>query len=168
MSSPSLIHRGFLLLGVSMLCLGSLQAQVTTPGLLKALQGKEKKALQTRVAHNARQVGIALFAFHADYNKLPGEATIKSLSEVAKDGVKIAADSANDCFFQLLVGGYVDNPAVFSPLERDRGRGNVGADKKLANCFYSYIPSKGFDRAATAWRGQQCARGKANQPLLRL
>ena len=136
-----------LILAAALLMAGPLHAQLTTPGLFKSLKGQKGKSLQSKVAMSAKQVGIGLFTFHADHNKLPGEATIKSISETADDGVKIEAESANDCFFQIIVGGYLDDPGVFAPDKRDGvQRNNVGL-KKLEHCFFSYIPSTGFDRA---------------------
>ena len=125
----------------------SLQAQVTTPGLFKALKGQKDKAVQAKVTVSAKQIGMGLFTFHADYNRLPGEKTVKELSAGAKDGVEIAAESANDCLFHLVVGGYLDDPGVFAPDKRDPAKRNNAGIKKLEDCFFSYIPAAGFDRA---------------------
>lgn len=142
-SKPRLLS---LIITAAVLLINPLHAQVTTPGLFKALKGQKDKGLQAKVAMSAKQIGLSLFTFHADWNKLPGEATIKSVAETADDGVKVAAESANDCFFQLIVGGYIQDPGIFSP-ERKDARRDVAGIKKLEHCFFSYIPANDFDRA---------------------
>ncbi len=132
-----IIHRlipVLLLLGCA-----SLQAQITTPGLFKALKGQKAKGQQMKVVQHAKQIGFALFQFDADYGRWPGEKSAEELNKETNGEAQVAADSSNDCFFQLISGGYVDNPELFAPDRKDQAGAKKDKPNKLEHCFFSYI-----------------------------
>lgn len=102
------------------------------------LLGGTKKARQAKAVQQAKQIGLALFTFDNDYGKFPGEKTVKAVSENADDGTTIAADSANDCFFQLVVAGYLEDVRVFS-LKKNQPRIPAVGLRKLEDCFFAYL-----------------------------
>lgn len=128
-----------LLLSCSVLSLGTAYAQLGLGDIL----GSRDKAQQARAVQQAKQIGIALFTFENDRGKLPAEGTVEEIQKLAKDGVTVAAKSANDCFFQLVVAGYLEDVKVFS-LDRNQPRVPAVALKKIDHCFFAYLPSKGF------------------------
>lgn len=128
------ISRLLLLLALGSLSLTSAHAQL---GLDSILGGRDK-GIQAKAVQQAKQIGFALFSFDNDFGSYPGEKTVKEVQKQAEDGVTVAAKTANDCFFQLIVGGYLDDAALFGMGKKQKRIPTAGL-KKLEKCFFSYI-----------------------------
>lgn len=72
-----------------------------------------KRPDQTEAVNNARQIGIALFEFEAEYGKFPDESTIAKVREKIGSDLRLGAKTSNDCFRQLLAAGIAQSESIF-------------------------------------------------------
>lgn len=79
---------------------------------------------QSEMVNNARQVGMALFEFEAEYGKLPDETTIAAVRSKTGSSLPLGTKSSNDFFRQLMAGGIAQSEAMFYA----KGRGTHKPD----------------------------------------
>jgi hypothetical protein len=72
-----------------------------------------KRPDQTEAVNNARQIGIALFEFEAEYGRFPDESTIAKVREKTGSALRLGARTSNDCFRQLLAAGIAQSESIF-------------------------------------------------------
>jgi hypothetical protein len=68
---------------------------------------------QAEAVSNARQIGLALFEFDAEYGKYPDEATLARVREKTGTDLKLSTKSSNDFFRQLLACGFTQSERMF-------------------------------------------------------
>lgn len=104
----------------------SLPGQVLLPQL--------KRAAATEALNNARQIGLALIEFEAEYGSFPTAETRKKVEEAT--GAKLPADdnTSNSVFRQLIAAGIAGNEALFFAKipGAKKGDNDAGAGKMLA------------------------------------
>jgi hypothetical protein len=104
--------------------------------------GEQKaKARQTQAIMNAKQIGIALFQFEQDYGAFPNDKTATLVKTSTGTNAEVKAETANDCFFQLIAAKMIDNDQIFS-LEKAKDSDRPANQKpleKLAKCSYAYV-----------------------------
>jgi prepilin-type N-terminal cleavage/methylation domain-containing protein len=83
-------------------------AGLTAPMVIR----QRKKADQTEAVNNARQIGLALFEFETEYGSFPDDATGTAVAS-ATDTTKVAGNTANDRFRQLIRSGIAQSEAMF-------------------------------------------------------
>lgn len=123
---------GFCILGIAVL------AGLTAPLVIR----QKKKAVQTEAVSNARQIGLALSEFEAEYGSYPDDATAQAVADATKTE-KIAGSTANDRFRQLIRAQitqserlfYAHIPGVHRPDDL------IDGDDALAQgeCGFAYI-----------------------------
>ncbi|MES2440406.1 MAG: hypothetical protein V4584_15155 [Verrucomicrobiota bacterium] len=68
---------------------------------------------QTEAVSNARQIGLALFDFDAEYGKYPDQTTIVKVREKTGSGLNLGMTSSNDFFRQLVAGNFTQSERMF-------------------------------------------------------
>ncbi len=66
------------------------------------IKGQKFKARQTLAIMNARQIGLALFEFETEYGSFPNAETAAAVKAASGTKAAVKAETANDCFFQLI------------------------------------------------------------------
>lgn len=75
---------------------------------------QQKKGARTEATANAKQIGLAMFAFDQDYGTFPGPATIQSINDSNPDhGLTLGNTSSNDYFRQLIAAGIITSEKNF-------------------------------------------------------
>lgn len=90
---------------------------------------------------NAKQIGLALFEFEQNYGAFPNEKTAAQVKADSGTTAEIKAETANDCFFQLIAGKTTENDKIFS-LEKAKDverPANQKPIEKLEKCSYAYV-----------------------------
>jgi hypothetical protein len=102
------------------------------------------KSLQTQAMANLQEIGIALFGFQKEYGKFPNEETTVALKEARSIKAPLAAATANDCFFQLVLAHLVADPRVFTfekpepPEEHDHGH-DCSQHLIVKKCSFAFV-----------------------------
>ena len=105
------------------------------------MDGRKQKARLPMVIMNLRQIGLALFEFETEYEKYPCEGTVPMVKEAKRTVADVKAVTANDCFYQLIAAGIVEQVDIFT-LARSPAPGKFGKDKippKLEKCAFSSV-----------------------------
>jgi len=116
-------------------------AQPEKPAGLGFIAEQKAKAKRTLAIMNAKQIGIALFQFEMDYGAFPNDKTAALVKTASGINAEIKAETANDCFFQLIAGKMTENEQIFS-LEKAKDSDRPANQKpleKLAKCSYAYV-----------------------------
>ena len=102
-----------------------------------------KKSNQVEAVNNARQIGLALFEFEAEYGKFPDATTIAAVRRKTDTSLSLGAKTSNDYFRQLIAAGILQNEIVFYAKINDckKPDNRIGAGKALAKgeCGFSYL-----------------------------
>lgn len=98
---------------------------------------RAQRELQTRAIMNMRQIGIALFEFETEYGSFPSEETAVTVKESTGTKAKLSANTANDCFYQLLATGIVRSPGIFSLDAKPAVPAQI--PDHLEKCSFAYI-----------------------------
>lgn len=113
---------------------------------MKAAENKreEKTAAQLRLMAviHLRMIGLAMFEFETEYGTFPNAETAPLVKEAAGFDGELAGETANDCFFQLIAAGILEDPAVFQwqkPVEIRRPGDGPAAGKSLEKCSFALI-----------------------------
>jgi type II secretory pathway pseudopilin PulG len=72
-----------------------------------------KKTDQTEAVNNARQIGLALFEFEAEYGKFPDAMTIAAVRQKSGTTFLLGTRTANDFFRQLIASEITQSEAMF-------------------------------------------------------
>ena len=102
---------------------------------------QKAKARRTLAIMNAKQIGIALIQFEMDYGAFPNEKTAAQVKTSSGINAEVKAETANDCFFQLIAGKVAENDKIFS-LEKAKDSEHPANQKpleKLEKCSYAYV-----------------------------
>lgn len=114
-------------------------------GLTKKVEHQEKKALQTLAVTKARQIGLALFEFETEFGFFPNAETAVTVKEATGFKGELRAETANDCFFQLVGAGIVSNVEIFQWADvqkpGDPAPKPPAADR-LEKCSFAYLPAR--------------------------
>lgn len=104
---------------------------------------QKAKVRQTLAVMNARQIGLALFEFEAEYNAFPDEKTAAEVRKSKGTTVELKAVTANDCFFQLVAAEIVQTGDIFALCDRAAPEKPEKPEKKalekLDECFFAYV-----------------------------
>ncbi len=111
---------------------------LTAPMVLR----QRKKADQTEATSNARQIGLALFEFEAEYGSYPNPSTAPLVAEV--DGTpEITGNSSNDRFRQLFRAAITASEQMFYANADGvhKPDGDISGDEALSpgECGFGYI-----------------------------
>jgi hypothetical protein len=102
-----------------------------------------KKSNQVEAVNNARQIGLALFEFEAEYGKFPDATTIAAVRRKTDTSLSLGAKTSNDYFRQLIAAEILQNEIVFYAKINDckKPDNRIGAGKALAKgeCGFSYL-----------------------------
>lgn len=138
MKAKSGIRRGFTLveLLVVIVIIAAL-AGLTAPMVLK----QARKADLAEATSNARQIGMAMFAFQAEYSSYPDSTTE---DEVDKTGnYTLGTANSNNYFQQLFAAGMTESEAMFYAKVKGSKKpdGNVTGAAALAagECGFGYV-----------------------------
>ncbi|RYD23752.1 MAG: hypothetical protein EOP88_03000 [Verrucomicrobiaceae bacterium] len=113
-------------------------------GLEKKVAHQEAKAVQTQAVSNLRQIGLAFFEFETEYGFFPNAETAMTVKQATDFKGDLKSETANDCFFQLIVAGIAQNRAMFQygkPEEPGAAAAKPAADR-LEKCSYAYLPAR--------------------------
>ncbi len=72
-----------------------------------------RKPPQTEAINNARQIGLALYEFEAEYGEMPNERTIEAVQKNFTTDLKLGTKSSNDFFRQLIASGLIQSEQMF-------------------------------------------------------
>lgn len=92
-------------------------------------------ARRLKAVHNAKQIGLALFTFQEDYGSFPNEETAAEVKQATGTNARLGADTANDCFYQLVAANVIDTPDPFTWEEPGHNKEAFGLEK----CTFSYL-----------------------------
>lgn len=114
-------------------------------GIAKKVAGENLKVHRTRAVMKMRQIGLALFEFETEYGFFPSAQTAVTVKEATDYEGELGAETANDCFFQLVAAGILNNVGIFQlgneGEPRDPARKPVAADR-LEKCSFAYLPAR--------------------------
>lgn len=121
-------------------CLGWL----TRPIVIRS----HRNSPHTDAVNNARQIGLALFEFDAEYGKLPDASTISAVRKKTGTLMPLGTKTANDYLRQLIAAGIIDNEATFHAAIA----GSKKPDNRIAGthaleqgeCGFSYLSGLSF------------------------
>jgi hypothetical protein len=129
---------------------GIVSIVIVLPGLMAPMfirRGHHRHD-QTETVSNARQIGLALFEFDAEYGKYPDGSTISPVSKDAATDLNLSklslgTKSSNDYFRQLLAAGYTRSEKMFYAriLGAKKPDDNInGAEAlKKGECGFAYL-----------------------------
>jgi hypothetical protein len=106
---------------------------------------QETRARQTEAITNLRQIGLALFEFETEYGFFPNAETAVLVKQATEYKGELKAETANDCFFQLVVAGIVQDLSIFTlgkKVERPGAAPFPLAAGRLEKCFFAYLPTR--------------------------
>lgn len=75
---------------------------------------------QTEEVNNARQIGIALVEFEAEYGKFPDASTASVVKRNCVTPLTLSGNTSNDYFAQLIAAGIAQSEAMFYCKAKDR------------------------------------------------
>lgn len=82
---------------------------------------------QTEAINNARQIGIALFEFEAEYGKFPDASTASEVKRRCVTPLTLTGNTSNDYFAQLIASGIAQSEPMFYA----KAKGSVKPDGKM-------------------------------------
>ncbi len=98
---------------------------------------------QSEAVNNARQIGLALFEFDAEYGKFPDATTIAAVKLKTGTLLPMGTKSSNDFFRQLIAAEIVQSESIFHAKINDckKPDNRIAAGKALAigECGFSYL-----------------------------
>jgi len=102
---------------------------------------EEMRAFRKAVMDNARIIGLGLFEFEKEYGAYPNAQTAARVMEATGAKVELRADTANDCFYQLLAANIMMGTDLFSVDKPGQGGKPPGAKQEngLGKCDFSYL-----------------------------
>lgn len=92
-------------------------------------------ARRRRAVNNAKQIGLGLFTFQEDYGAFPNEETAAEVKQATGTTARLGADTANDCFYQLVAANSIAIPDPFTWDEPGQDKAAHGLEK----CTFSYL-----------------------------
>jgi len=116
-------------------------AAVFSPRVIRC----RRKPDQTQATNNARQIGMALFEFEAEYGKFPDASTIATVKAKTGRNWTFGSATSNDVFKQLIAAGIAQNEEMFYA----KGKGVRKPDNRfesesdalaVGECGFAYIP----------------------------
>ncbi len=114
-------------------------AGLTAPMVIRC----PKKADQTEAVNNARQIGLALFEFDAEYGKFPDATTIAAVQASVPTRLNLGTKTSNDFFRQLLAGGIAQSEVMFyakiAGTRKPDGVVTQGEALKKGECGFAYL-----------------------------
>lgn len=124
-------------LGVVILGIAGL-AGLTAPMVIR----QRKKADQTEAVSNARQIGLALFEFEAEYGSFPNDSTAAVVADTTKTE-RVSGTTSNARFRQLIRAGIMQSEMPFHA----RVPGSHNPDNmmdgdhalQVGECSFSYV-----------------------------
>jgi type II secretory pathway pseudopilin PulG len=123
---------------IGILVLVASLAGLTAPLVLR----QKKKADQTQAISNARQIGLALLEFEADYGRFPNAETAPLVAKSSSTPAVIGS-SSNARFRQLFPAGITASEAIFyvRTSSTQKPDGDVAGSNALApgECGFGYI-----------------------------
>lgn len=119
-------------------------ASVGVPTLLQRIRDGHR----AEATMNARQVGLALFAFDGEWGAYPDDRTAEDIKEDLETDLPLGSESSNDYFRQLIAAGQMDQEAPFfarTSYMRNRGDNNMkGAEAlKAGEVGFAYFMEQG-------------------------
>lgn len=97
----------------------------------------------TRATNNARQIGMALFEFDADYGAFPDTSTIAAVNAETATAVPLGDATSNDLFRQMFAAGIAQNEEMFyAKVPGSRKPDNDMTPGKLlaaGECGFAYV-----------------------------
>jgi len=84
-------------------------AALTAPMVIR----QRRKADQTQATNNARQIGMAMFEFEAEYGSFPDSSTADTVTKNTATSLTLGNSSSNDYFRQLIAAGIAQNEEMF-------------------------------------------------------
>ena len=138
MKTNSRIPRGFTLveLLVVIVIIAAL-AGLTAPMIIK----QARKADAAEALSNARQIGMAMFSFQAEYSSYPDADTEKDVDKAG--GYTLGTANSNNYFQQLFAAGMCESEAMFFAKVKDSRKpdGNITGAEALAagECGFGYV-----------------------------
>lgn len=115
-------------------------------GMARKMAYQETLAYRTMAVSKARQIGLALFEFEAEYGFFPNAETAVTVKQATEFQGKLKAETANDCFFQLVAAGIVQDASIFELGKEKEGPGAVqkpvAAADRLEKCSFAIITAR--------------------------
>jgi hypothetical protein len=98
---------------------------------------------QTEAVNKARQIGMALFEFEAEYGRLPDATTIAEVRRRKGSSLPLRTTTSNDFFRQLISADIVQNERIFyAKIKGCKKLGMWGVpseDVAKGECGFSYL-----------------------------
>jgi hypothetical protein len=102
-----------------------------------------KKTDQTEAVNNARQIGMALYEFEAEYGKFPDATTIAEVRKKTGSLLPLQMKTSNDFFRQLIAAGIVQSEVIFyakiSGCKKPSMWSVPSEDLAKSECGFSYL-----------------------------
>lgn len=139
----------FVVVFVMIVCFGGL----TWPIVIRS----HKDPRQTEAVSNARQIGMALFEFEAEYGKFPDATTAAEVRRKTGLLLPLQTKTSNDFFRQLIAAGIVQREVVFyaeiNGCKKPSMWSVPSEDLAKGECGFSYLAG-------------QSSRGNPSRPLI--
>jgi hypothetical protein len=123
------------LVSILLVVLVGLVPQPTTRG--------KSRPHQREAVNNARQIGLALFGFEAEYGKLPDDSTMARVRAETSIDLDLGMTSSNEIFRQLIATGIAQSERMFyANIEGAQKPDNVmikGEALKKGECGFTYF-----------------------------
>lgn len=105
--------------------------------------GNRKNASQTQAVNNARQIGMALFEFEAEYGRFPDATTTAEVRRKTGSLLPLGTKTSNDFFRQLIAAETVQQAVMFyakiNGCKKPDMWGAPSADLAKGECGFSYL-----------------------------
>jgi hypothetical protein len=109
------------------------------PLVLKSRKASER----TEALNNARQIGISLFEFDAEYGSFPSSATIPDVKAATSTSLTLDDSSSNKLFRQLIAYGLKSERPFFADIPGIRRPDDIFSSDATAiskgECGFSYV-----------------------------
>ncbi len=105
------------MMGVSSI-VGLLALILCAPLVLRS----RKKTDQVEAVNNARQIGLALFEFEAEFGKYPDATTVVAVQSKSGTSLLLGKKTSNDFFRQLMASDITQSEAMFYAKNRSTSR----------------------------------------------
>jgi hypothetical protein len=127
------------LVGAGSLSIFGLFVLLTIPMTVRSYKNTD----QTEAVSNARQIGLALFEFDAEYGKFPDATTIAAVQKKTGSPLPLGTKTSNDMFRQLLASDIVQSEQMFYAFvqggRKPDGVISPASALEKGECGFSYL-----------------------------
>lgn len=109
--------------------------------MAQQIEAQRIKVKQTIAVNNMRQLALALFEFESEYGAYPNAETVALVKKNTGTDMELKADTADDCFRQLIAANIIAAEAANDILSGGKAPGQAEAAAKPAKWVFSYNAS---------------------------